>query len=90
MKFQALARVLMKRRLGLHVTWPTSYEALVGRANLKSGWLMIVSLIFPLLTAGHHVQVNGYWLQLPQEVSEWLLFNWEKVRGVLFLTSPPT
>lgn len=23
--------------LGLHVTWPTSYEALVGRAELKAG-----------------------------------------------------
>ncbi len=23
--------------LGLYVTWPTSYEALVGRAELKAG-----------------------------------------------------
>lgn len=29
--------------LGLYITWPTSYEALVGRAELKAG--MIISLI---------------------------------------------
>ena len=29
-----------KRHTGLYTTWPTSYEALVGRANLKAGMSM--------------------------------------------------
>ncbi|KAJ3553248.1 hypothetical protein NM688_g3715 [Phlebia brevispora] len=29
---------------GLHITWPTSYEALVGRANLKPGeWVLVTA-----------------------------------------------
>jgi NADPH:quinone reductase-like Zn-dependent oxidoreductase len=29
---------------GLFVTWPTSYEALVGRANLKPGeWVLVLA-----------------------------------------------
>jgi NADPH:quinone reductase len=29
---------------GLHVTWPTSYEALVGRADLKAGeWVLVTA-----------------------------------------------
>ena len=30
--------------LGLYVTWPTSYEALVGRAELKPGALALFDL----------------------------------------------
>jgi NADPH2:quinone reductase len=32
-----LRRQYFDMRTGLFVTWPTSYEALVGRAELKSG-----------------------------------------------------
>lgn len=28
--------------LGLYITWPTSYEALVGRAELKAGWCLVL------------------------------------------------
>ena len=35
---------LLKGMLGLYVTWPTSYEALVGRAELKPGALALFGL----------------------------------------------
>jgi hypothetical protein len=43
--------------LGLYVTWPTSYEALVGRAELKQGT--------------YHLNVGQYDILTP--VGEWLL-----------------
>jgi NADPH2:quinone reductase len=40
---------------GLYITWPTSYEALVGRAELKAG--MIISLISFILQGRTHLHM---------------------------------
>ena len=45
------------RLTGLFLTWPTSYEALVGRAELKAG----PSSQSPHPTSAHHVLL-GEWV----------------------------
>jgi NADPH:quinone reductase-like Zn-dependent oxidoreductase len=45
--------------LGLYITWPTSYEALVGRAELKSG---MSSNSSPAPIQLSHIQPSGEWV----------------------------
>jgi len=62
----------LSENIGLSITWPTSYEALVGRANLKRGknyyGIAIAQALSNCLT-----QVNGYWSPLLLEELELLL-----------------
>lgn len=44
---------------GLYITWPTSYEALVGRAELKSGTLFCPNISSKKLT---RTRVIGEWV----------------------------
>lgn len=68
-------------RLGLYVTWPTSYEALVGRAELKAGGYRLVSFLhtFTYICG----QVNGFWS--PPRLEAWVSqqYRLPKVRCIV-------
>ena len=41
-KEQLSSGFVLTNFVGLFITWPTSYEALVGRAELKAGWHILL------------------------------------------------